>query len=117
MSRDINFPCVGCGACCKNIAGILENVNNYPEPYKSEIKAFPFKPKSSTDRSCEMLDAEGKCTTYDKRPTLCNITKLFSKHFKKVKTRREYYRDTAKSCNILMEQQGLDTPRIDLKKI
>lgn len=71
----MDFPCSGCGLCCRKIKNIVEDANSFeplPVLYKA-IKEFPYTP--NTDGSCPML-YENKCSVYAQRPLLCDIKKL-----------------------------------------
>ena len=63
-----NFPCTGCGACCRRIsqAVLYHNIKDVNNPLY-----FPYSWDSFG--VCEMLGEDNKCTVYDKRPLICNI--------------------------------------------
>ena len=58
------------------------------------------------DGSCEKLTEDGLCSVYEDRPIMCNV-RLMSKFYEG--STEEYYDITAKICNIMIEEAGLDS--------
>lgn len=92
------FPCTGCGACCRVIWQVL------PELAKP-------------DGSCKHLGEDNLCQIYDNRPEICLIS--FKNHRKRVEqgstfpepvfeTEEEYFKANAKVCGLLQERYGID---------
>ncbi len=97
------FPCISCGLCCSNIGADVrsakESVSTHP--INIMLKEFPH----SFDESgrCEMLGEDNKCSVYDDRPEICNISAIATK----LKINREdFFRHNAMSCNELLEANG-----------
>lgn len=90
-----------CGACCKHIDRIFENVGEIVKDPKSKLH-FPYK-FDETGR-CEMLNDDNSCKVYKNRPLICNIPML-QKELKIPK--QEFFSINVKSCNKLMEEDGI----------
>jgi len=102
------FPCSGCGACCKRIGLVL---NQFREMYN-----FPYNAKE--DGSCEMLDENNMCKVYDNRPEICSLDRMYERNHKQLKTKKEFYLETAKICNTWMEEDKLEEKyKIDINSI
>lgn len=65
------------------------------------LKEFPH----SFDESgrCEMLGEDNKCSVYDSRPLICNISAIATKL--KI-NKEEFFKHNAMSCNELLEKSG-----------
>lgn len=102
MYKD-GFPCTGCSGCCRLIGGILDKGQNHPDPVlRQVIASFPY----VTDENgvCEKL-IDNRCSVYDNRPLLCNVTllgKLLSLDL------NEWYSKNIKHCNLIIDFLGLD---------
>tara|TARA_Y100001963_G_C6537296_1_gene333843 strand:+ start:198 stop:539 length:342 start_codon:yes stop_codon:yes gene_type:complete len=110
----MKFLCSGCGACCMNVIG-----SNLPH---------------DENGVCDHLDRKTKkCSIYETRPEECRVDRLYEKHFKSKWyhralgerknsdgveiTRKEFYKATAKACNILIDKEGLDDSfKLDLSE-
>lgn len=105
MEEIVKFGCTGCGLCCRFVKQALENPNKAPEPYRTELKKFPYTAKE--DGSCEKL-INNKCSVYEDRPLICRIDDLYDKyaetHFKV--SRKDYHLREAQSCNSMMKQRN-----------
>ena len=99
-----DFPCTQCSQCCKRIGEALENKNKFDPLKQFLISKFPY--KILKDGSCEQLTEDGLCSVYEDRPVICNI-KLMSKFFDG--SVEEYYDMSAKACNMMIEEAGLDS--------
>lgn len=55
-----DFPCTGCGACCKFVGKIRYEGGKFPEP------ALP-------NGHCVHLDSTNRCVIYKDRPDVCRI--------------------------------------------
>ena len=92
---NMNFPCTGCGCCCKRI-----NLAVAFEGFKPKGHPLHFPYSWSQEGVCEMLTPDNKCRVYDCRPLICNIEKYAEylgvdlEHFFKL---------NADACNRLMD--------------
>ena len=75
-----NYPCKQCGGCCKSFAIVQEE--DLIEADKLFQKLYPgnihFYEMDRGDGICKFLDLEtNKCKIYDKRPAICDVTKVY----------------------------------------
>jgi len=98
------FPCVGCGLCCKKIGIALKNKDKYPDELKQELEAFPY--SANEEGVCEKFK-DDKCTIYHSRPTLCRVDSMYAKHYKKKMTRKDFYNTQIIACKNLMAEAGV----------
>lgn len=95
-----SFPCTGCGCCCK----IINVLHEAAQAFKDKVDvSFPYK-WDETGR-CEKLGDDNKCMVYDNRPLICKVDEigeLFGL------TTEENHQLTAKSCNKLILDFGID---------
>lgn len=103
MNKQHDFPCTGCGACCRSVDGVKENKHLHPKAIQELIEAFPYDHK---DGVCEML-VDNKCAVYEDRPVLCNIEKV-SEYYPDL-TKEEYFKINADFCNLLQLKFDLPT--------
>lgn len=110
LSNAINnlksFPCSSCGVCCKRINKVVENIPKFSKHYNIEIKDLQFPYQYDINGKCEMLDKDNKCKVYSNRPNICNIDKFIE--ISKV-NKIDFYKENIKSCNRLIEEDGLDS--------
>lgn len=67
------------------------------------------------DGSCIHLTGN-ECSIYEDRPLICNIDAIREKHYKDV-SKEKFYEITAKSCNAIMDEDGVDPKyRVDLEQ-
>lgn len=94
-----NFPCSGCGACCRRAKQTVEQLN-ITDP--SNEFYFPY--KFNENGSCEMLTDDNKCSVYKTRPTVCNIDKtiLLSGIDKEM-----FYSAVIETCNKAMDEDNM----------
>jgi len=94
-----NFPCTGCGACCRriNLAVLFHNVKD-----KSHPLYFPH--KWDAHGRCQMLDSDNKCKVYSNRPLICDIKKYAEYMGHDVK---KFFELNISACNKLMDEDGL----------
>ena len=65
------------------------------------------------DGSCIYL-AGNECSIYEDRPFICNIDAIRKKHYGGL-PKEKFYEITAKSCNALMDEGGVDSKyRVDM---
>lgn len=89
------FPCTGCGACCRRI--------------------WDFAPElAGPDGVCKHLGGDNLCTIYDDRPDYCHINiKLANQERIKnreepFKTKEEFFRANRDLCNQFQEEDKMD---------
>lgn len=98
----MEFPCTGCGECCRRLQSLLEANHEHPI-LKELVERFPF--KTTESGACEMLMEDGSCGCYDQRPILCNV-KLGAVVLGVDED--EWFRFNAAACNKLIVNAGLD---------
>lgn len=83
------FPCTTCGLCCKNINGIkaLEHFNH--------------------NGICINLNTDNTCKIYNTRPLVCRVDEMYEKFYSHI-SKRDFYNENIKICNILQEKANLD---------
>ena len=98
----MDYPCTGCGECCKRIGAILEG--SWGHPVLGElVERFPYKTRE--DGTCEMLTEDGRCSVYENRPLLCNI-KLGG--ILLGIPQNKWYQLNMVGCNNMIRKAGLD---------
>ena len=100
----MGFPCTNCGLCCKNVKMVLDGRHLVSNPViRKALDDFPY----NTDErgACEMLTDNG-CSVYETRPDICNIDTMA--RLQGIPTDK-YYLISAKSCNMIMSINGLDS--------
>ncbi|EPP1573466.1 YkgJ family cysteine cluster protein [Campylobacter lari] len=85
-----NFPCTSCGACCKNINGI------------EELKHF------NINGVCINLQEDNSCKIYNERPLVCRVEDFYNKYFKDTMSKKDFYNENIKICNLLQDKLKLD---------
>jgi len=87
------FPCTGCGLCCQNISNVLE-----------------LKKLDLGDGVCKYFDCiNNSCMIYKNRPKICRIDTMFEVKYKKqFLTKNIFYKENAKVCNLLQEQNNVN---------
>lgn len=93
----MEFNCSGCGACCKRIGLLKDKFKEFNFPYKVNEKGW-----------CEMLDENNKCKVYENRPQICNVDKMYSVFMKMGMTKKEYYVENTKMCNLYIREDKSD---------
>lgn len=93
------FPCTGCGACCKRLHAVPQDL--FPQDW-----ILP-------NGHCGFLNKVNACTIYSERPPVCKTREMFKKQTRekgpfKGMNRKEYYRATAEVCNRWQEEDGID---------
>ncbi len=87
------FSCTKCGICCQNISQI------------SELKNYDL-----GDGTCKYFNIlSQECDIYDTRPTVCSIDKMYEVLYAKHFTKQEFYSLNSKACNLMQEENGIDT--------
>jgi len=99
-----DFPCSGCGQCCRFIGEVLNSNVDVNTPIGALIKEFPYKPNA--EGNCEML-VDGKCSVYDNRPVLCNIKKMSELFYSDDPI--GHYLNCAYVCNALIAHAEFDS--------
>jgi hypothetical protein len=98
----MDFPCTGCGECCKRVQSVLEGSWDHPV-LRELVERFPY--QTRRDGSCEMYGADGRCQVYDSRPLICNI-KLGGMMLGL--DQQKWYEMNMVGCNQMIEDAGLD---------
>lgn len=82
------FPCNQCGACCKSIR--LSKITNWLD---------------RGDGVCKYFDEnQNTCTIYDNRPEVCNVQKMYEKHYAKQFSWDDFVILNQTSCEVLLKQ-------------
>lgn len=99
----MSFACSSCGACCRRLGLIIDEVKKIGFPYNVNEKGH-----------CEKLDENNRCTVYEKRPDICRIDK---QQEKSEMTKKEYFFANAKICNQwIIEDKMNDSFKINEKQ-
>jgi Fe-S-cluster containining protein len=61
-----------------------------------EVSLFPY--KYDENGRCENLGEDNKCKIYATRPDVCDIKKIFEKHYKYLINRKDFYDLSEKAC-------------------
>lgn len=85
----MRFECDRCGICCKHIDSI------------PQLKEFD----SGNGRCIHLLD-NNLCSIYADRPDICNVEKMYEKHFKDSISKEEYICKNMAGCNELKSKFG-----------
>jgi len=86
------FPCTGCGLCCQNISDI------------KELETFDL--GNGVCKYFNILD--NVCTIYEERPDICRVDKMFELKYQQFFTKKVFYQENARVCNLLQEKYKLD---------
>ncbi len=86
-----SFPCIGCGACCKETDWLFE-------------AGFPVE-----NGVCAHL-IDDKCSIYETRPDVCRVDLMGERVGM---TKRDNYERTAVCCNRLMGREGVTQEMIE----
>jgi Fe-S-cluster containining protein len=84
------FPCIGCGLCCRSVAGRFAD---FPHPVLA-------------DGSCSKFDpVKNQCTIYESRPVMCRVEEgLEYSGYQGGKLR--WFNANINACNLLLEDAG-----------
>jgi uncharacterized protein len=102
-----DFPCTGCGLCCRYIGQAINNINNIKDPVLfNALNAFPY--KTDPDGSCEKL-INNQCSVYENRPLVCNVS-LMAQELNKAYgiSKEKVYEENIKTCNKMILANNLD---------
>jgi Fe-S-cluster containining protein len=100
----VEFPCTGCGACCRVIGPLLGSDIGKTNPILDyAIKSFPY--KTDAEGVCEKL-VDNSCSVYEDRPLLCNVKAL---GILMKQDECEWFRFNAEACNRLIDRFNLDS--------
>lgn len=82
------FKCTKCGLCCQNL-----NMSKY------------YDDLHDGNGVCKYFDKKNNlCSIYFRRPIKCNVDLMYEKYFKKVMTKKEFYKYNYKICKLLKER-------------
>lgn len=86
------FPCTNCGLCCQSISEV------------KELKKFDL-----GNGVCKYFDFTNNiCAIYDTRPDICRVDIMYNKKYHKFFTKKDFYIENAKICNLLQDQYNID---------
>ena len=77
----MKFNCDCCGICCKNIK------------YVSQLKSY-----DNGNGQCIYLGKDNKCSIYNNRPEICNVSIMYKKYYSSYYTEKEFYELNHKVC-------------------
>lgn len=108
----MEFPCTGCGVCCKRAGKAVEAAKALIEKgitdgYVKEMAAFPW-PYDETGR-CSQLRIDNDCAVYPMRPDICNVKKMWEKYQSHAISQQDYFTSAAMLCNEMMVEDNVDT--------
>jgi len=108
MGAKKEFPCIGCGLCCKVVGNHFENYDIYPKYLQKVLDDFPH--EIDEQGVCSQLKDDGKCKVYKNRPLACNMHNLYSYGKKEIKKSRvEFYEQLNSGCvNLMMKYDRAD---------
>ena len=95
----MEFECTQCGLCCKHLHRALDKAKN-PEWMHVAIDLFPH--AMNMDGSCEKL-VDNKCSVYDNRPLMCNISDA-SEQMNMPISKKAWYEMNYAGCKLLLEE-------------
>jgi uncharacterized protein len=75
------FPCDKCGLCCKHIDLI------------PQLKEF-----DTGNGRCKNLTEDNLCAIYDKRPEICNVSKMYKLVYREYMSQEEYLSLNIEAC-------------------
>jgi uncharacterized protein len=93
----MEFPCTGCGACCRRVNKAVESAIGFEE------LSFPYK-WDETGR-CEKLQNDNRCSVYENRPLLCRV-KDIGNFFGA--DEKEWILVNSLACNAMMDEDNID---------
>lgn len=99
----MDFPCTGCGECCKRVGAVLANHTLDNTPIGKLLKIFPY--STNEQGHCEML-VNDRCSVYENRPLICNVRRMTEVFYSDDPA--GHYLDSAESCNRMIEEADLD---------
>ena len=103
MSKEqyIDFPCSGCGSCCKRVNKAVENITARNLKTDEDL-TFPYK-WDKTGR-CEKLSEDNQCMVYEDRPIICNVDRMMKIYNM---PKEAFFDINIKACNSLMDQDDV----------
>jgi len=91
------FPCTSCGACCRRLNILPEEV--------IEKNGLSLNDKGH----CTNLKEDNTCEIYEDRPEICIVD-----HSKWDLPKDKYYKEVASICNEWMDEDNSDYERVEL---
>lgn len=88
--RQFKDICTQCGQCCKHV-GL--------------IKGFPY---TNGVGVCSKLTKDNKCSIYDNRPLICRVDNMYERFKESNLSKEEFINLNIKTCNILIQEAGID---------
>lgn len=109
------FLCSRCGACCSVVGQMVAIARGTApqlviDPFVMAMNKLlvDFPVKTDESGKCEHLGADNLCKVYNDRPLICNVDRLYKKVFKFRMSKKEFYRNNHKNCEVL---KGLNAKR------
>lgn len=96
--------CTACGQCCKRMDKAIPELKQLFKERNISSRLIKFPYKWNEQGVCEKLGGDGKCTIYENRPNVCNITWI-QKTLKIGKNK--FYDSVVQGCNKLIEETGV----------
>ena len=94
----MNFNCNGCGACCRRVGTMPKELL-----VMNKLEVNP-------DGSCKNFQSDNSCSIYETRPSICRVSDMQKDSGL---SQLEYFQLTASVCNIWMDEDKSDYPRLD----
>ena len=82
------WVCTKCGECCRHIGNI------------PALAGYALE-----DGSCRFLEGN-LCSIYDRRPTVCNVGKIYEEFFRGKVSEEEFYEKNAEACQELQKRHS-----------
>ena len=92
MSGNQQFPCTGCGACCRLIGKAIE-------AGIEGIEGF-----DRGDGVCKHLKDDNSCSIYSTRPDICNTNTVYEEFYKDRMSWDGYVDMSMKACEYLLSE-------------
>lgn len=80
----MDWVCTKCGECCRHV-GNIPSMRKYADD----------------SGACKFLGEDNLCTIYERRPTICNVAKVYEEFFKDTVPEEVFYEKTAEACKKL----------------
>ena len=103
MEEVLSFPCVGCGACCRNVG----RIKGFTEPFDE-------------DGVCTHLQSDNSCAIYEDRPLICRVDTLYKDVpalQERYPDKQQYYKENLKGCKLMLNKFGADVTSPYLREV
>lgn len=96
--------CTACGQCCKRMDEAIKELKQLFKENDVSTRLVKFPYKWDETGKCEKLGEDGRCTIYNERPNVCNISWIQSK----LKIgKNKFYDSVVRGCNQLMDEKNV----------